>query len=157
MTVLHGGETVIKCDKRIVLRGEIDMTCAVCLRALTETKKINKEIADKLCEVLDVLKKISRCEALEEICEFCGVFGMSCEELREASNFPEKHLGKKHFVPSYDITEEVCAINELRAQIRRCEREAVAVFEKCGMEWAKSIAVCLNRLSSAAYILMLKA
>jgi len=156
MTALCGSETVIKCDKRIVLRGEIDMTCAVCLRALLATKT-NAETIKNVGEILHALMEISRCEALEEICEFCGVFGLSEDELRNYSNFPEKYLGKKHFVPSCDITPEVCALNELRAQLRRCEREAVAVVCETDAEWAKSIAQALNRLSAAAYILMLKA
>ena len=82
--------------------------------------EVSENAGEKICEILDALKKISRCEALEESNEFCGVFGISDEELREQANFPEKYFGKPHFVPMPDITEEVCAINELRAQIRRC-------------------------------------
>ena len=133
------------------------MTCAVCLRALTVARKTNEDLFNKTGEILCALKNISRCEALEEKYEFCGVFGYSGDEIRDISNFPEKHLSKKHFVPEADITDEVCALNELRAQIRRCECAAVAVYEKSEKEWAKSIACGLNRLSAAVYVLMLMA
>ena len=157
MTVLQGSSTVLKCDKRIILRGEIDYTFAVCVRACAVLRERGAAAAEKLAEILSCLKEITRCEALGITSSLCGVFGYSEEQLREVSNFPEKYLGQGHFIPDENECVVISELNLLRVQIRRCEVAAAALYAENGEKWTLSIVKSLNRLSAAVYILMLKA
>ena len=153
-TWLKNGTAVGKGDKIIALRGEIDSLYAECICACSVAKK-GGFVFEGLAEISKVVGRLMRCEALCESTEFCGVFGYSAEQLREVSQNPGKHLGASHFWPDENAGVEMAAINRLRAQIRRCEREAVRAYPECE-PWQESIIACLNRLSSAVYILMLK-
>ena len=138
----------------IAFRGEIDSLYAECICACTAAPK-NRFVFKGLAEISKVVGQIMRCEALCESTEFCGVFGYSGDELREVSHHPEKYLGASYFWPDENASPCMAALNRLRAEVRRCEREAVRAYPK-PEPWQASIIECLNRLSSAVYILMLK-
>ena len=152
-TILQGDKIALKSHPRIALRGEIDALMAECLFCIAVCKK-DARIYKKLCEIKKVVNQITRCEALGEDMEFCGVFGYSKEEIREISHFPQKFLGEGHlFLTEVDeLSPENACLNKLRVKIRDCERAAVCV----GDENLKGIGEALNCLSSAAYILMIE-
>lgn len=153
-TLLKKGIVVGKGDRAIAFRGEIDSLYAECIHACTVAEK-DGFVFKGLAEISKVVGQIMRCEALCESMEFCGVFGYSGEQLREVSHNPEKHLGAGHFWPNEYASPAMAALNRLRAEARRCERAAVRAYPECE-PWQVSIIECLNRLSSAVYILMLK-
>lgn len=153
-TCLKKGIIIDKGDRVIAFRGEIDSLYAECIYACSVAEK-GGFVFEGLAEISKVIGRIMRCEALCESTEFCGVFGYSGDELREVSQNPEKHLGMAHFWPDENASLSMAALNRLRAEVRGCEREAVRAYPECE-PWQISIIACLNRLSSAVYILMLK-
>ena len=153
-TLLKNGIAVGKGDRIIAFRGEIDSLYAECICACTAAPK-GGFVFEGLAEISKVIGRIMRCEALCESTEFCGVFGYSGDDLREISQNPGKHLGMAHFWPDENASLCMASLNRLRSEVRRCEREAVRAYPECE-PWQISIIECLNRLSSAVYILMLK-
>lgn len=154
-TWLKKGEAVSKGEARIAFRGEIDALYAECLCACAAAKEKGGPVFGGLAEILKKTGKLMRCEALCESMELDGVLGYTGDELREVSQNPKKYLGTDHFWPDENVSARMAAVNRLRTAVRRCEREAVRAYPE-GEDWQASIITCLNRLSSAAYILMLK-
>jgi len=154
-TWLNKGTVCQKGDQAIAFRGEIDSLYAECIHACSITKGSEGFVFQGLTEISKVIGGLMRCEALCESMEFCGVLGYSGDELREISQNPEKHLGVGHFWPDENASPAMAALNSLRAEVRRCEREAVRTYPE-NQPWQVSIIECLNRLSSAVYILMLR-
>lgn len=154
-TWLKKGTVCGKGDQAIAFRGAIDSLYAESIWACTIAKDANRAAFGGLAEISKVIGNLMRCEALCESTEFSGVFGLSGDALRDVSQNPKKHLGQDHFWPDENATPLMAALNRLRTEVRRCEREAVRAYPECE-DWQVSIIACLNRLSSAVYILMLK-
>jgi ethanolamine utilization cobalamin adenosyltransferase len=154
-TWLKKGTVCGKGDQSIAFRGAIDSLYAECIWACTVAKNASRETFCGLTEISKVIGNIMRCEALCESTEFSGVFGLSADQLREISQNPQKHFGLDYFWPDENASPLMAALNRFRAEVRRCEREAVRAYPE-SEDWQESIIACLNRLSSAAYILMLK-
>lgn len=154
-TWLKKGTVCGKGDQAIAFRGAIDSLYAECIWACSVAKDANEAAFQGLAEISKVIGNLMRCEALCENTEFSGVFGLSGDELREFSQNPKKHFGLDHFWPDENAAPLMAALNRLRAEVRRCEREAARAYPECE-DWQVSIIACLNRLSSAVYILMLK-
>ncbi|MEI6100960.1 MAG: hypothetical protein WCP73_03885 [Eubacteriales bacterium] len=154
-TWLKKGTVCGKGDERIAFRGEIDSFYAECIVACTVAKQANGKVFEGLAEISNIIGHIMRCEALCESTGFCGVLGYTGDQLREISQNPEKHFGIGYFWPDENATPLMAQLNHLRAEVRCCERMAVRAYPDLE-EWQTSIIACLNRLSSAVYILMLK-
>jgi ethanolamine utilization cobalamin adenosyltransferase len=154
-TWLNKGVAVGKGDARIAFRGEIDALQAECVCACVAAKERSGFVLEGLAEMIKVTGRLMRCEALCENMEFYGVLGYSPEELRRISQNPNKYFGTGYFWPDENASAPMAALNRLRTVIRRCERAAVLAYPQ-EEDWQLSIITALNRLSSAAYILMLK-
>ncbi len=154
-TWLNQGTAVSKGDHRIAFRGEIDSLYAECVCACVDAREKGSLAFPGFAEISKTVGKLMRCEALCESMEFYGVLGYTADELRQLSQNPQKFFGIGFFWPDENASVAMAAANRLRASIRRCERAAVRAYPE-GEEWQTSIITCLNRLSSAAYILMIK-
>ena len=153
-TWLNKGTAVSKGEARIAFRGEVDALQAECVCACVAAKELGGPVFEGLAEIMQITGKLMRCEALCENMEFYGVLGYSEEQLRTVSQNPKKYFKTDYFWPDENASAPMAALNRLRTVIRRCERAAVRAYPEAE-DWQISIITVLNRLSSAAYILML--
>jgi ethanolamine utilization cobalamin adenosyltransferase len=160
MTALRGTALVFKDHKIIRLRGQIDSFEAKILETQLAFRRggLDGAAAD-LEEVLDLARRILRAEVLNEPMPPLNLFGMDAAELRSRSHFPERYYGVPHFMPiTAEDGETVLALNVLRTMSREVEVCAVAAFRNASGAVDREDIVCaLNRLSSAVYVMMLRA
>lgn len=148
MTQLTGNLLVPKTHPRIVFRGKLDSLEAALLleaRALPEQAKA-------LEEILGCVRKLLRCEVLEEPFVPETLCGLTEREQRLRSQNPQKYYGCPHFMPEPRDSPAILRLNRLRTQIRETELAAAAAFGRD----QEDILRALNRLSSLVYILMLQ-
>ncbi|WP_027634024.1 ethanolamine utilization cobalamin adenosyltransferase [Clostridium hydrogeniformans] len=158
MTHLKGNTLVFKDHNRILFRGKVDTLESKILETQILCNKLGEALVIKdLQEILDFVRRILRCEVLEEeLLEF-NLQGMTKEELREKSHYPEKYFGMSHFTPDYTMGEVVIALNSLRTLTREVELSALKAFKnEYGMVERVDIIRALNRLSSLFWIMMFK-
>lgn len=154
-TVLHGSECVGKDHPRIELRGEIDSLYARAVYVCAFARQYGyTEIISGLEDIVRVVRELMRAEALDEPPNAGEVMGMEPDELRHVSHHTKEELGLEPYMPDEQTDEMTALINLLRTDIRRTERAAVAAGEYGAA--ADGVQLALNRLSSAAYILMLE-
>lgn len=157
MTQLYRNRLVFKNHPRIALRGAIDslQSQILLLQAEAAGSRMDK-LLHELEEVLQYVRNIMRCEVLEEEFPPIELLGMKDEELREKSHNPSKYFNMKHVLPDYRMGKLALELNALRSSIRKVEICAVTAFRKeDGME-REDLIRALNRLSSCAYIMLLK-
>ncbi|MBT9174932.1 MAG: hypothetical protein DDT22_00598 [candidate division WS2 bacterium] len=155
-THLKGKLLVPKTHPRIDFRGSLDQLEAFIISAQVVAKEEGrKEFYEWLEEMLKLCGAIFRAEVLEESLTPITLFGLNPDELREHSHHPHKHYSVKHFRPSAAQGKLMCALNIIRVLARETELKAMAAFWKAdrGLE-REDILLALNRMSSAAYILM---
>jgi ethanolamine utilization cobalamin adenosyltransferase len=153
MTHLHGVVLVEKTHPQIRFRGMLDSIQAellLCALRIPEQKQ-------ELEELLALSREIIRCEVMEEPLEHRGLGGMTVEQLRERSHFPQKYYGIPHFMPESGDGEKILLLNRLRTRIREGEIAAVAAFMTPeGKLSREDIPKALNRMSSMVYLLMIQ-
>jgi len=160
MTALHGSELVFKDHAAIKLRGKADTFEAMLLEAQAEAlEKGVKPLADDLGEVLAFVRQLMRCEVLGEAVPPIQLFGMGEAEIHERSHTPKKFFGVGHFMPVVASDGwEVLRLNRLRAESREVEIAAYEAFKgPLGAPAREDIVHAYNRLSSALYVMMLRA
>ena len=148
LTQLTGNLLVPKTHPRIVFRGKLDSLEAALLleaRALPEQAKA-------LEEILGCVRKLLRCEVLEEPFVPETLFGLTEREQRARSQNPQKYYGCPHFMPQPADSPSILRLNRLRTQIRETELAVAAAFGRDRTDILRA----LNRLSSLVYILMLQ-
>ena len=154
MTHLHGNVLVMKTHPRIAFRGEMDTLEAeiiLCqLVADVETKKA-------LGEVLGFARVLIRCDVLNEPVPDSRLCGLTEEEQRRHSHFPQEFYGQPHFMPEAADGEVIARLNRCRCAARTAERMAVAAFtDGEGNPTRADLLRSMNRLSSMLYILMIR-
>ncbi len=156
MTHLHGNVLVEKSHPRIAFRGEMDLLQADILSAQVQAKAHGwAALADDLGNALSFARAVLGSEVKEEPLPFPPLLGYTDGALREVSHHPERHFGIPHLVPDARMGPVVAGLNRLRAETRRCELSAMAVFSQPGGGISRADLVqALNRLSSGFYILM---
>ena len=113
--------------------------------------------AEALGELLELTRKILRCDVLEEPLEASVLCGLTGEELRSHSHFPQEYYGQPHFMPSAADSITLLRLNRLRCAIRETELSAAAAYPpKQGQSLRPDIQTALNRMSSLCYILMIR-
>ena len=148
LTQLTGNLLVPKTHPRIVFRGKLDSLEAALLleaRALPEQAKA-------LEEILGCVRKLLRCEVLEDPFVPETLFGLTEREQRARSQNPQKYYGCPHFMPQPADSPSILRLNRLRTQIRETELAVAAAFGRDRTDILRA----LNRLSSLVYILMLQ-
>lgn len=158
MTHLRGNTLVFKDHPRIAFRGLIDLLEAeitlaqqVCVQEGFET------VTRELEETLGFVRRLIRCDVLDEPVGGITLCGYGPDELRECSHYPERHFGQPHFMVRYSDSPAILAVNKVRAVVRQTELAAYRAFkDENGAVSRDDIILALNRLSSLMWILMIK-
>lgn len=154
-TQLNSKDLISKSDPQIMLRGEIDSLFARAICTCAHARQYgHTEILSGLEDIVRVVRELMRAEATMDIPQVEEILGMGLEEVRYVSHNVTTELGLSPYMPDEYTNEMTALINLLRAEIRRVERAAVSV--EIQSPCVEGIQLVLNRLSSAAYILMLE-
>ena len=146
MTHLNGDILVRKTHPRIRFRGMIDLLEAELLLCGRETE-----------EILTLARKLIRCDVMNEPVGEFTLYGLSSDQQRQHSHFPQDHYGIPHFMPDYTDSPQVLRLNRCRSICRQAELAAVDAFsDRDGNLTRVDIVQALNRMSSMLYILMIR-
>ena len=153
MTHLNAQVLVPKTHPRIVFRGKLDSLEAELLLCGQDFPYLEKDLG----EVLELARRIIRCDVLEEPLPDGKLCGLTEEELHKRSHFPQDFYGQPHFMPDVRDTREVLRLNRLRCAVREAELAAAAAFVTPeGAAARPDILRAMNRMSSMVYILMIR-
>lgn len=151
-TQLYGNVLVKKNHERIVFRGKLDSLQSKFLFAqvVISNHSGNEKLLDELQELLDLLREMMRCDALNEEYKNVKILGMTHDEIREHSHNPKKYYNvEQMLLPDYRMGMEYILLNQLRTAVRE--------VEIAGINASKSdLTRELNRLSSILHIMMCK-
>lgn len=153
MTHLNGEFLVPKDHPRILFRGKMDTL---------ESELILCQLADKslegpVGEILELARQIIRREVLDEPMETGKLCGLTEEEQRKRSHFPQDYYGQPHFMPQASDGLAIARLNRARCAAREAELVAVtALRDREGNPTRPDILRALNRMSSMLYILMVQ-
>ena len=146
MTHLNGDVLVLKTHPRIRFRGMVDLLEAELLLCGPETG-----------EILSLARRLIRCDVLDEPVGEFTLYGLTQEQQRQHSHFPQDYYGIPHFMPDFSDGEQVLRLNRCRSVCRQAELAAVEAFsDKDGVLTRGDIVQALNRMSSMLYILMIR-
>jgi len=153
MTHLNGDVLVPKTHPRIRFRGKMDtLEAELILCQLAEPGLVTP-----VGEVLALARRLIRCDVLEEPLKSEKLLGMTEEELRRRSHFPQEYYGQPHFAPSAAEGAVIARLNRARCAAREAELAAVEAFsDREGNPTRLDILRSLNRISSAIYLLMVQ-
>ena len=153
MTHLQGNVLVNKTHPRILFRGKMDLLEAEMMLCQLKVQDIRNELG----EILSFARHLLRCEIMGEPVTQWRLLGLTPEELRKHSHFPQDYYGQPHFMPQYTDGEEILLLNRLRCIARQVELAAAKAFtDENGKTDRLDLLQALNRLSSAVYILMIR-
>ena len=154
MTHLHGNVLVMKTHPRIAFRGAMDsLEAELLLCQLVCGEKLRKDVG----EVLNLARRLIRCEVLDEPVPEGKLCGLSESEQRKRSHRPQDYYGQAHFMPEYTDGERVLRLNRCRTAARNAELAAARAFaDDEGKGTRPDILRALNRMSSMIYILMIQ-
>ena len=154
MTHLNAEILVPKTHPRIRFRGKLDTLEAELLLCQQAKAGLEKPVG----EILELARRILRCDVLEEQLENRTLCGLTEEEQRKRSHFPQEYYGQPHFMPSVDDGAAVLQLNRARCAAREAELAGVEAFShRTGNPTRPDILRALNRMSSMLYILMIQA
>lgn len=156
MTHLKGNVLVFKDHPRIAFRGMIDALEGEIMLA-QQAAIDTPELVAELGEALDLVRRLIRCDVLDEPVGELKLCGYDAGQLREYSHYPDKYLGQPHFLPAYTDGPALLAVNKVRTLVRQTELSAYAAFKDAdGNVTRGDIILALNRLSSLMWIMMIK-
>ena len=146
MTHLNGDTLVPKNHPRIRFRGAIDTLEAELLLCGSVTG-----------EVLNLTRRLIRCDVLNEPVGDITLYGLSEAEQRKRSHFPQDYYGIPHFMPDFSDSPQLLQLNKARCAARAAELTAVDAFvDTDGIPLRPDILTAMNRISSMLYLLMLQ-
>ena len=153
LTHLNGDVLVRKDHPRIIFRGKMDTLEAELLLCQLEAA----EAASQLGEILALARQIIRCDVLEEPLKWDRLCGLTEEEQRRHSHFPQEYYNQPHFMPSAEDGRVILQLNRVRCTAREAELAAVEAFQdREGNPTRLDILRAMNRMSSMLYILMIR-
>ena len=153
MTQLNAEVLVPKTHPRIRFRGKLDTLEAELILCQLEGKNRSSAIG----EVLDLARRIIRCDVLEEPLRWEKLCGLTEAEQRKRSHFPQDYYGQPHFVPSATDGPVIARLNRARCAAREAELAAVEAFsDREGNPTRPDILQAMNRISSMLYIIMIQ-
>ena len=154
MTHLNGDILVHKTHPRIAFRGAMDtLETELLLCQLVTEPDIRKDLGD----ILQLARKLIRCDVLEEPVGEEKLCGLTQQELRSHSHRPQDYYGQPHFMPEYADGAAVLQLSRARCAAREAELRAVVAFtDREGNPTRADILQAMNRLSSMLYILMIR-
>ena len=153
MTHLHSDVLVSKTHPRIAFRGAIDALEAEIVLCQLAAETVRKELG----EILALARLLIRCEVLNEPVPEEKLCGLTQDEIRKRSHFPQEFYGQPHFMPEHTDGAAILHINKCRCTARQAELAAVRAFvDDEGNVARADILKALNRMSSMLYILMIR-
>ena len=153
MTHLNGDILVCKNHPRIRFRGAVDHLEAAILLCQQAVPERNKELQ----EILDLARRLISCDVLEEPVGEFTLCGLTEQEQRKRSHFPQEYYGIPHFMPDSRDSKAVLELNWVRSLVRSTELLAIDAFsDRDGNPTRPDIIQALNRMSSMVYILMIQ-
>lgn len=153
MTHLNGEVLVLKTHPRIRFRGKMDTLEA----ELILCQLVPGAPEGALGEILDLSRKILRCDVLEEPLRQDTLCGLPQEEQRGRSHMPQDYYGQPHFMPQASDGSVIAGLNRARCFAREAELAAVEAFsDREGNLLREDIPKALNRMSSMLYLLMIQ-
>ena len=153
MTHLNGEVLVPKTHPRICFRGKMDTLEAELILSQLEAE----ELVTPVGEILTLARQIIRCDVLNEPLHWDKLCGLTEEEQRKRSHFPQDHYNQPHFMPSAADGRIIARLNRARCAAREAELAAVEAFsDRVGNPTRVDILRALNRMSSMLYILMIQ-
>lgn len=153
MTHLNGEVLVPKTHPRIRFRGKMDTLEA----ELILCQLVPGAPEGALGEILDLSRKILRCDVLEEPLRQDTLCGLTQDEQRERSHMPQDYYGQPHFMPQASDGSVIAGLNRARCFAREAELAAVEAFSnRDGNLIQEDIPKALNRMSSMLYLLMIQ-
>ena len=156
MTHLKGNILVRKDHPRIAFRGMIDALEGEIMLAQQASHEY-PALVKELEEALALVRRLIRCDVLDEPVGELRLCGYDAGQLREYSHYPDKYLGQPHFLPAYTDGPALLAVNKVRTLVRQTELSAYAAFKDVeGNVTRGDIILALNRLSSLMWIMMIK-
>ena len=152
MTHLNGEVLVPKTHPRIRFRGKMDTLEA----ELILCQLVPGAPEGALGEILDLSRKILRCDVLEEPLRQDTFCGLTQDEQRGRSHMPQDYYGQPHFMPQASDGPVIAGLNRARCFAREAELAAVEAFsDREGNLLREDIPKALNRMSSMLYLLMI--
>lgn len=153
MTHLNAEILVPKTHPRISFRGKLDtLEAELILCQLTD-----EALAPQVEELLTLSRHIMRCDVLEEPLIPGKLCGLTEEEQRRRSHFPQEYYNQPHFMPSAADGIVIARLNRARCAAREAELAAADAFsDRDGNPTRPDIFRALNRMSSMLYILMIQ-
>ncbi len=153
MTHLNGEVLVPKTHPRIRFRGKMDTLEA----ELILCQLVPGAPEGALGEILDLSRKILRCDVLEEPLRQDTLCGLTQDEQRGRSHMPQDYYGQPHFMPQASDGSVIAGLNRARCFAREAELAAVEAFSnRDGNLIREDIPKALNRMSSMLYLLMIQ-
>ncbi len=153
MTHLNSQYLVPKTHPRILFRGKLDTLEAELLLC----QQAAPHLVTPVGEVLALARRLIRCDVLEEPVPQEKLCGLTEEEQRKRSHFPQDYYGQPHFMPSVTDGEGILQLNRARCAAREAELAAVEAFsDREGNPTREDILRALNRMSSMLYLLMIQ-
>lgn len=153
MTHLNAEFLVPKTHPRIKFRGKMDTLEAELILCQLAEPALTQPVG----EVLDLAREIIRCDVLETPLQQGKLCGLTEEEQRKRSHFPQDFYGIPHFMPGYQDGLSIARLNRARCAAREAELSAVEAFsDREGNPTRPDLLQVLNRMSSMLYILMVQ-
>ena len=153
MTHLNSQYLVIKNHPRILFRGKLDTLEAELLLC----QQAADHLVTSVGEILALARRLIRCDVLEEPVPQEKLCGLTEEEQRRRSHFPQDYYSQPHFMPAVTDGPQILQLNRARCAAREAELAAVAAFsDREGNPTRVDILRALNRMSSMLYLLMIQ-
>ena len=154
MTHLNAQYLVPKTHPRIRFRGAVDTLEAELILAAQQTQG---EIKAGVGQVLELARRLIRCDVLEEPVGEITLCGLTEQQQRRQSHRPQDFYGQPHFMPEPEDGPAIAALNRARCAARAAELQGVDTFsDRDGCPTRPDIVQALNRMSSMLYILMIR-
>lgn len=154
MTHLRGNVLVSKCHPRIAFRGAVDALEADLMLCQLVTEE---PVRGQVEQILTLARYLIRYDVMEEPVPEAPLCGLTQQQIRNRSHFPQEHYGQAHFMPAYTDGMAVLMLNRCRCSARNAELAAVRAFSDVeGNPTRVDILQAMNRISSMLYLLMIQ-
>ena len=153
MTHLDAQILVPKNHPRILFRGKMDTLEAELILCQLAAERMITPVG----EILALARRLIRCDVLNEPVPEGKLCGLTEDEQRRRSHFPQDYYGQPHFLPGVEDGEVIARLNRARCAVREAELAAVTAFcDREGNPTRPDILRSLNRMSSMLYLLMIQ-
>ena len=153
MTHLDAQILVPKNHPRILFRGKMDTLEAELILCQLAAERLITPVG----EILELARRLIRCDVLNEPVPEGKLCGLTGDEQRRRSHFPQDYYGQPHFMPGVGDGDVIARLNRARCAAREAELAGVTAFcDREGNPTRPDILRSLNRMSSMLYLLMIQ-